>query len=120
MRNAIRVLITLVVLAVCSGSSLVTVAPLPTFTTASAAGRPELPWSVVSSDDDRLIVAVRRGTPTGVEVFETSQAVTVVILGLPPTVLTTLPVRTIMAMVELPHSLDGRALVVPDQAHGGW
>ncbi|HTI22776.1 MAG TPA: hypothetical protein VL652_17405 [Kutzneria sp.] len=120
MRNAIRVLVGLVVLAVCSGSSLVTAPPLPRFTTGGAQGRPALPWSVVSSDDDRLMVAVHNGTPTGVEIFETPQAVTVVILGLPPTVFTTLMVRTTMAVVELPHPLDGRPLVVPDQGQGGW
>jgi len=120
MRNAIRVLVGLVVLVVCSGSSLVTAPPLPRFTTGGAQGRPALSWSVVSSDDDRLMVAVHNGTPTGVEIFETPQAVTVVILGLPPTVFTTLMVRTTMAVVELPHPLDGRPLVVPDQGQGGW
>ena len=61
MRNAIRVLIALVVSTVCSGSSLVTAPPLPRFTTAGAEGR-----------------------------------------------------------LELPHPLDGRPLVEPDQGQGGW
>ena len=98
-------------------SSLAPNAPLPTVAAADAKTRPVLLWKVISSDGRRLVVAVRSGTPAGVAITEDQQAVTVLVLGRPEAagVLRTLPLRTTVAVVELPHALDGRQLIGPGE-----
>jgi hypothetical protein len=124
-RNTLRVLTVAIAAGIaCTGSSIGAGSrvPLPTFTAAGAEGRPVLLWKVVSSDKDRrrLFVAVQSGMPTGVAITETRQAVTVLILGKSTATLTTMPVHTTMAVVELPRPLDGRQLIGPGQGQGGW
>jgi hypothetical protein len=98
-------------------SSLAPNTPLPVVAAADGKARPVLLWKVISSDGRRLVVAVRSGTPAGVAITEDQQAVTVLVLGRPEDsgALRTLPLRTTVAVVELPHALDGRQLVGPSE-----